>query len=368
VRVWYLALEPYRERYTELLTGWFTAACARRRVEVVVVNGDSLTGNESIRTGQVLDAHGRCHWATTQVARLVSRLHEVRPDDWVLVEDLFTPGYEALPYIFDQTGDGPWIAVRNWAQSVDPDDFTYRMRRWMRPFERLVDQTSDLVFVASTCHKEMLQSAGLDDGALVKVVGLPFDSAQVRSLGPRVVLPWHERDDVVVYSSRLDREKQPHFFMDVVDAMHGEARFVVCTGAAGPRSNDPSAVERLLALKKLGRLDLRSGLTKRSYYEVLAGARVQVNTARQDFVSFTALEASAFGVPTLAPAFRSFPEALKERRSQLYVPWSLEDCCERLRALLRAGEPACRSLSEEHDRTFDRMLDAMASVSGTAIG
>jgi hypothetical protein len=367
MRIWYLALEPYRERYTEQLTGWFTAACRRRKVDVVVINGESLKGNETIRTGQVLDAHGRCFWATTQVAALVARLHEVRPDDWVFVEDLFTPGYEALPYIFDQNQQHPWIAVRNWAQSVDPDDFTHRMRRWMRPFEQLVDATSDLVFVASTCHAEMLQTAGLHDRAVVEVVGLPFDSEQVRALGPSVVAAWGERDHVVVYSSRLDREKQPHFFMDVVEAMHGEARFVVCTGSDQPRSNDPSAIDRLLSLKKRGWLDLRTGLTKRTYYGVLAGARVQLNTARQDFVSFTALEASAFGVPTLAPVFRSFPEALGGRRSQLYVPWSLDDCCLCLRALLRSGEPACRALSEEHDKTFDRMLEAMASISRTSL-
>lgn len=363
MKVWYLPLEPYRERYTEQLLDWTLAAFDAAKVEYEVVSGGHVEGEpRRIKVGPVLDAVGRCQWALTQVAALLGRASEIRAEDWVLVEDLFTPGYEALAYVFEQT-EWPHVATRNYAQSVDPDDFTFPMRDWMRSFEQIVDATANLVFVASTCHREMWQAANLG-AAPVAVVGLPFNSTMVRAQGPRTVLPWAARDWLVVYSSRLDREKQPHLFMDVVETYlarrkNAAARFVVCTGADRPRSNDPTVLSRLAALERDGRIEVRCGLTKAAYYSVLAEARVQVNTARQDFVSFTALEASAYGVPTLAPAFRSFPEALANRRSQLYVPWSVEDAVGQLDRLLREGEPACVDLAQHHDGTLGRMIDAM---------
>lgn len=355
MKIWYCPLEPYRERYTEQLLNWTQAAFARNNIEYEVVLGHLLSRDRRIALGPVLDAHGRSYWSLTQMAALVSALHRIDRDDWIFIEDFFTPGYEALPYIFDQQGWRPRIATRNYAQSMDPDDFTASMVRWMRPYERMVEQTADIVFVASMVHKELCEIAGV--GSNVRVIGLPFDSVMVRRQGPEIVQPWHVRPWQVVYASRLDREKQPHFFMDIVERCgNASIGFDVCLGSDAPRSNDPTVVPRLQALADKGRLRIHAGLTKSRYYAVLAQARVQLNTARQDFVSFTALEASAFGVPTLAPAFRSFPEALENRHSQLYTPWSVDDALLKLYALIDKGEPQSTRLVEHHDKTFDRMI------------
>lgn len=360
MKVWYLPLEAYRERYTEQLGTWTRSALARRGVAFESIVGRTL-GDGVIRTGPVLDAQGRSYFALTQMAELVRRLPEVKPEDWLWFDDLFTPGYEALPYVCDQRGVWPRVLTRNWAQSVDPDDFTFAMRKWMRPYEELVARTATITVVASTCHKEMIEAAGLP--GRVEVVGLPFGMAEAWQRLLVEALPWASRPWVVVYTSRLDREKQPHFLMDVVEQFRGrtgqEAEFIVCTGSDYPRSNMPSALTRLAKLERAGVLRVKCGLTKSTYYEVLSGARVQLNTARQDFVSFTAVEASAFNTPTLAPAFRSFPEALDNRRSQLYVPWSVEDCCEQLARLLANGEPRCGELATYSDGTIDRTIDLL---------
>jgi glycosyltransferase involved in cell wall biosynthesis len=384
--VYYLPLEPYRERYTEQLAGWTErafrgrgvafrtvtgahgVACVRGTPGCTVAHGPGVPAGPcagsgpgraaGIATGQVLDAHGRAAYALRQMAALVALLPRVTADDWVWFDDLFTPGYEALAYVCDQTGVWPRVVVRNWAQSVDPDDFTFAMRRWMRRYEELVDRTATLVLVASTCHAEMWAAAGLDADK-VRVVGLPFDVAAVRATREQWARPWEERGPLVVYSSRLDREKQPHFLLDVAERLEPPVRLVVCTGSDEPRSNDASAVARLLALEDAGRVEVWRGLTKARYYHLLGEARAHLNTARQDFVSFTALEASAFDVPTLAPAFRSFPEALENRRTQLYVPWSVDDCVERLVALLADGEHRCARLADYHGGTFGRTFDAM---------
>lgn len=362
MKVWYLPLEPYRERYTEQLVAWTSQAFRRRKIDFDILYGTPLKHVQRIQVGPVLDARGRSYFALTQMGNLIANINSVKPDDWLFIEDMFTPGYEALPYLFDQMGWRPKIATRNYAQSMDPDDFTFAMRRWMRHYEQIIDQTVDVVFVASTAHKELWEVAGLDGGK-VKVVGLPFDSKQVRAQCPTQVRAWRERPRNVVYASRLDREKQPHFFMDVVEALAvEEAQFVFCTGADAPRSNDETAVMRLHNLAHAGRIRIAAGLSKAEYYAIVAHARVQLNTARQDFISFTAIEASTFGVPTLAPAFRAFPEALENRESQLYVPWSVSHCVERLRSLLDHGEPLSARLVDEQDKTFDRMFDVLEAI------
>jgi glycosyltransferase involved in cell wall biosynthesis len=361
VKVWYLPLEPYRERYTEQLLDWTVRAFKRNGLDHEVILGRPLAGAERIRVGPVLDAQGRCHWALTQMAQLVARMDEISEPDVIFFEDLFTPGYEAIPYVFSQLTDrvAPTIATRNYAQSVDPDDFTFAMRSWMRHYEHMVDKTCGWVFVASTCHKQMWEAAGLGGSQRVVVTGLPFDVEAVRAQGPLDVRPWDERPLRVVYSSRLDREKQPDLFLDVVEHYAtwsgGTIEFVLCTGSDAPRSNMPGIVERIAEFQQHGWLTVRAGLTKPQYYAELAQARVQLNTARQDFISFTAIEASTFGVPTLAPGFRSFPEALENRDSQLYTPWVASDLRRKLEALLYTGEPRCGRLAEKQGASLDRM-------------
>jgi hypothetical protein len=98
---------------------------------------------------------------------------------------------------------------------------------------------------------------------------------------------------------------------------------------------------------------------------VLAASRVQINTARQDWVSYTAIEASAFGTPTLAPCFRSFPEALRSRPQVLYVPWSLDDACAKLCHLLFNSESAAEDvgvLAAYHDGTLDRIAQLIKQL------
>lgn len=362
MKILYAGLEPYRERYTEQLTHWVSLAACRAGVSLEPVEGER--GSGLIETGVVLDAHQRARWGLVQTSRLIGRLPDFGASDWVWLDDLFHPGYEALAYVLAQTpvAARPRLVVRNWAQSVDPDDFTHAMLAWMRPYEEMVVRTSALVLVASDAHADMWRGAGLagqpGQADLLKV-GLPFNSGEVRHLAPPAI-DWAARPRRVVYSSRLDREKQPHFLMDLVEQLAGEMEFVVCTGSAAPRSNDPGVLARLGGLADRGLVRVAAGLSKRQYYAELSAARVQLNTARQDFVSFTALEASALGVATLAPCFRSFPEELPP--AQLYAPWSLADAAGRLRELagLPGAPPGVGALAARHDGTLDRTFRRLA--------
>lgn len=365
MRIYYLPLEGYRERYTEQLQRWTISGLSRSpRAAVRVIQGTALT--DEVNTGSVLDAYGRCYFSTTQIAALVKALQEQRlaQNDVIYLDDMFTPGFAAIPYILEQLPRQfrPRVYVRNHAQSVDPDDFTFNMRHWMRHYEQMVHHTESVtILCSSTVHKEMMRAASLEGD--IRVVGHVYDSPDVlRTLGG-APQPWRNRERKVIYSSRLDAEKQPHFFMDVVErtrALDRGIEFVVCTGSPEVKSTDATALVRLRALEEQGAVSIKRKCTKPEYYGHLASSRVQLNTAKQDFVSYTALEASTFSTHTLAPAFRSFPEALRNDRGHLFVPWSVEDAVDKLVALVDTDvTPDVGWLARAHSGTAERILDLM---------
>ena len=99
-----MGLEPYEGRYTLQLQQWNEEVFKRRGINYEIIHGDTLDDSKSIVTGQVLDAHGRSYYSLTQMAKLVKKMKagEIRFDDVIYFEDMFTPGLEALPYIMDQ--------------------------------------------------------------------------------------------------------------------------------------------------------------------------------------------------------------------------------------------------------------------------
>lgn len=371
--IWYCPLEPYEERYTSQLFEWTRAAFERRGVPYEVITGQDTwqpdNGN-SIQTGVALDAHFRSLWGLAQMQRLIEHLQRglVKSDDVIYFQDLFQPGFDALLYVLQQqflNGTGPRIFTWCHAQTFDPDDFTAKWGpawwNWMRDYETMVGKTA-FTFVSASGLKELMHLAGYPGN--VAVVGHPFDSKQVRSYLPRPPRPLAERSKAIVWTSRFDAEKQPHFFLDLVPVLADQGYEVaILTGAPALRSNDPFAVERANAYAHKGVLKIFTGLSKRQYYDLLADARLQFNCARQDWVSYTLLEASALGTPTLAPAFRSFPEALFNDERQLFVPWSRDDAIAKAIALLQSPPPpsVITRPAQYHDGSLDRILDLLLS-------
>jgi glycosyltransferase involved in cell wall biosynthesis len=366
----YLGLEPYRERYTEFLADWVAARWSGR-FDLRPVLGDR-EGLRAIDTGRVLDAFGRSRWAMNQTAELLDAIEAGLRPDVVYVEDLFHPGLEAIAYAHNQVGDwDPLIVARCWAQSVDVHDFTHEMLPWMRHYERMAFSICERVFVGARVHAEEIACACLDleQDAVVTPVGLPFDADHVRDVAAvgveddracTILAEFLKHIDCapyVVYSSRLDPEKNPGFFVDVareLRARHG-IHCIVCSGSASPPADAVAAIAEAGITHAMG-------LRKFDYYALLSHAAAHLNTASQDYVSYTLLEASALGVPTVAPAYKSFPEVLDSNPDRLYVPWSVSDAVEKVAAIVRGGRgdafhEATAAPAAWHHRSLDRVSD-----------
>jgi len=366
-KLYYMSLEPYKARYTLQLTDWNERVFKRRNIDYVIVPGDTLTSDQRIVTGQVLDAHGRSYYSMSQMMNLVKLMKEgkVSNHDVVYFEDMFQPGIESLPYILCQVPDAhrPRIFVRCLAQTIDPDDFVHvwGMQKWMSNYERMVNDFVDGVLATNEEMVAHMKIAGWT-APIYNISGLAFGKNEVLERVQGKVKPFHQRRMRVVFAARWDQEKQPDFFMDVIQEFNyrhpNTVEFVLCSGAK-LRSNNGSYMPRTRKMEQENKLTVYDDLDKNSYYNILNDSRVLFNCALQDWVSNTVSEADALGCNVLYPAYRSFPETFANDHERMYVPWSIEDSVNKLETLLKKSHPNIGKISNYNDKTIDRICDIL---------
>ena len=328
-KVFYFGLEPLKARYTyQLSKEWMPATFQpyvdAGKIEFIDVEGD-FDPDQQIKIGAVLDAVGRGKFAMSQCSNFLDMMNrdEVTDGDVIFLQDYWHPGIGSILYAADLYGIKLEIYAMLHAQSVDEYDFTYPMRTWMRGFELGLDKRMTGIFVGSSIHKEQLRAAGFE--APIHVVSLPIHKQATLDKLPSYH-PGKQRKPFVVYSSRLDKEKNPFFMMEVATEFlqqHPDWEWHVTTSGKEFRSMLPGVVDKLRALaKKESRFKLLEGLTKEEYYTELATCSIQFNSALQDYVSWTVIEATAFGADIVYPKFRSFPEFIDEER--MYKPFNVQ--------------------------------------------
>ena len=368
MKIFYMGLEPYEGRYTLQLQEWTERAYKKRGIEYVVVAGTTIDNSKAIVTGQVLDAHGRSYFGMSQLMNLVRMMKagEVTSDDIVFFEDMFQPGIEALPYIIQQSPEQyrPKIYLRCLAQAIDPDDFVHvwGMSKWMSLYEQMCNEIPNVHILAT--NEEMVAHMRIANWSapIYNISGLSFGKAEVQSRVP-VIKPFEQKSMRVGFGARWDQEKQPGFFMDMIEHWQDspilpKTEFAIFSG--GPlRSNNEYFVKRARMMAEQGKLKIYENLKKNEYYELLNDTRVLFNCALQDWVSNTVSEADALGCNVLFPAYRSFPETFANDETRLYVPWSGRDAMNKLKILLTKPSPSIGQISDWTDGTIDRMIDIM---------
>jgi hypothetical protein len=371
-KLWYMGLEPYKARYTLQLQEWNRAVFERRGIQYEIVEGETLSNDQAIVTGQVLDAHGRTYFGMSQLMNLVRKMKqgEVTNEDVIYFEDMFQPGIESLPYIMDQIDPAhrPRIAVRCLAQSIDPDDFVHvwGMQKWMGLYEKMVDSFADIILASNEEMAMHMKVAGWE-GNIYNISGLAFGKTEVRGRVAGELKPFIDRRYRVGFAARWDQEKQPDFYMDFIEAWHEKHKdnypmntveFCIFSGSK-LKSNNDSYMARTRDLQARGLLTIYEDLEKNDYYTLLNDTRVLFNCALQDWVSNTVSEADTLGCNVLYPAYRSFPETFANDASRLYVPWSIDDAMTKLWAALQTPHSNMGKISDWTDGCIDRIVDIL---------
>jgi len=366
-KLFYMGLEPYEGRYTLQLEEWSRRAFQRRGIDWVNVPGTTIDNTKAIQVGQVLDAHGRSYFAMSQMMNLVQMMRngEVTGEDVIFFEDMFQPGMESLPYIMDQipAEQRPQVWIRCLAQAVDPDDFVHvwGMGKWMSLYEEMCNEFVTGVLAS---NEEMVAHMKIANwkAPIYNISGLAFDKTEV-ALRVGEINTWEKRDNRVVFAARFDQEKQPDFYMDMIEEWYGtpgttDVEFCIVQG--GPlRSNNQKYIDRARKMEERGQLVIYENLKKNHYYDIVNRSKVLFNCALQDWTSNTVSEADALGCNVLFPAYRSFPEIFANDHTRMYVPWSVEDAMNKLGTLLDAPHKDLGKISDWTSATIDRYIDIM---------
>ena len=362
-----MGLEPYEGRYTLQLQEWSERVFKQRGIDYTVVPGTTIDNTKSISVGQVLDAHGRSYFGMSQLMNLVQMMRngECSGDDAVFFEDMFQPGMESLPYIMCQIPEEqrPTIYLRCLAQAVDPDDFVHvwGMSKWMSLYEQMCNEIPNVHILAT--NEEMVAHMRIANwtAPIYNISGLSFGKEEVLGRVGGNIQEWDTRKNRVVFAARFDQEKQPNFFMDVIElvkAQRPDVEFAVLSG--GPlRSNNQKYLDRALQMEATGTLTIMKDLQKNDYYNVVNDSKVLFNCALQDWVSNTVSEADALGCNVVYPAYRSFPETFANDHTRLYMPWSKEDAVTKIIQGLDSPSNNMGKISDWTNGTIDRMIDIM---------
>ena len=361
--IWYFGLEPIKARYTEQLsTRWIPSAFERYKDEVNFISLDgTYDKSEQIKVGAVLDACGRGMFAMSQCQKFLSHLSagDIKDGDVIYLQDFWHPGIESIFYALDLYKIKVQIYSMLHAQSVDEYDFTYQMREWMKPIEIGISRKMDGIFVGSTIHKDQLRNYGFD--CPIHVVSLPFGKDDTLKL----VKPGYEKKQQVIFASRLDKEKNPYFLLEVIDRFLNQNpawEWIITTSGKEFRSNLPGVVELFENYSKNNsRLKLLSDLSKEQYYQTIAESEIMFNSSLQDYVSWTSIEAHTFGTRFICPNFRSFPDFCDQ--AFMYRPFDVISALQLLNESVREKvQSTSRDLSNISD--LGRNLEAFIMVNG----
>lgn len=379
----YLPLEKYKSRYSEYVCGvngiFHTQAIETGRCDVHIIAPENHATVFEIKHGTVIDYTQRAKWGFFQVLTLLDMIaNDMITDESVIyIEDFWLPGFEMIPYACQLKGIRPKVFATCYAQTFDPHDFTYPMRTWMRPIEIGWINWLTGIFVACEDHKQQMLDT-LHYGAYVdKIhsVGLMMKRSHLLAVFPGLPKSDGLKDRYrnVVFASRLDKEKNPQFFIDLARAYYKIDPTVVFTFAW------PAAEQMVLKAQQevqngKDNLNLRCAdvRSKSQYFELLARSRVSFNCADQDYVSYTMLEALAYGMlPLYTNARPSFVATLRGHADFLYEHLTINDACFRLQRLfVERKAKSVYTISDftpclyddfaaVYEQTVARMLDVM---------
>lgn len=362
MKLFYLPLEPYVERYTYFMSsvgGWAEQVFTKKNINFERIDGEIL--GTRINTGSVVDAFGRNYYAMTQISEMIKKIQEgrVTDGDIIYTEDFWQCGIEALFYIRQLTGINFKIGCFLHAQSVDESDFTYQMKEWMRPIEQGYGRGYDYIFVTSEILRTLCIENGIASEDKIFNVGLPYNSNRLLEQLKDIGFHPQEKEDYVIFSSRFDDEKDPMFFLDLVERCK-DIQFKLVK----PRkvlTNNKQVQDRLnQVLKKQNNLEVIDTSNKLDYYIALSKAKVQFNCAIQDWVSWTLLEAVTFKCNPLYPIWKDFPIELRNDDRFLYKRKDLDDCEKHLRRLIKQDfDENLSYIVEKHDNSWNKYLEIM---------
>lgn len=325
--LWHLPLEPFKLRYTADWFDSFAKEYAKNGVDYTYIVGDSLT--DQIEKGRFLDIYNTIYWKSTQMAQLARRFRhgDVRSGDVFLTTDLWHPGFEAIPYMSALSEIETRLFGILHAGTYDPHDFTAQAgldKLGAASHEEGWIESCERVFVATKFHRDLILKSRAIDPKKIVVTGIPFYGADLA----RRYLPAEKVKNRVVFPNRLNKEKNPHLFDALADAL-------------GPEYECIKSMEVFT--------------TKEDYFRLLSTASVVVSFSDQETFGYAMLESAALGCSLVVPNSVSYVEMYPDvNRFD-----DFEDAVDKVKQFCEKPSPVPADFYEKYAYSTDRMLAYM---------
>jgi len=275
-----LTLEPLEQRYTKQWHKYFKKEFSKSfNVKYI----DGIIGSDKIKKGKFLDINKTNIWKAEQVIKIANLFNEnkIKKGDIFFIADGWHYGITALKYM-SQLNDIPIKIFAYWhAATWDDNDFITQagLRSWAPLNEAGWLCACDGHFVATQYHKDMIvdyfNENEMFDGEIklymkdlskkIHVVGFPMDwEKEINGLISKKKV---EKEDIVVFPHRLDKEKCPEVFDELASLMP-EYKFI-----------------KTLEVTK----------NKKEYYELLKKAKIIFSASAQETFGIGTVEAMCLG-------------------------------------------------------------------------
>lgn len=289
----HLPIEPIPLRYSE---DWLRIYEAQKGHGEHFMLGTSIGLCSDLGKTMFLNPLGTQWYKTTQMEEVLRwiqyNMDSIKWGETVFFfHDLWNPMVESLFYIRDAMNLPFKVAGCLHAGSYDPFDFLTKvgMQRWAGRIESAWFREVDLIFVATSFHKQMLIGRRGVDPEKICISGFPMKIPE-----------WKEtkKEDLVVFPHRLCSEKAPKAFDDLVSLYHK-----INIG------RDVKFVKTMELPEKE-----ESGLTwkEEQYYGTLRKAKVSVSFALQETWGIAMQESLFCGCLPLVPDRLSYQEMYPE--------------------------------------------------------
>ena len=282
-----IPIEPLEERYSEQWLRWTKAylkkTCLRKDYRII-----NPPAYKSISRGAFLDVVNTNVYKNAQLKIILGMFqkNQVKDGDIFWFHDMWFPGLEMLAYIRDALGLKIKIYGMLHAGTYDPHDFLAKkgMRKWGKYQESAWFNIVDGIFVATNFHKKLIKknSTGIS-AKKIHVTGFPMYAEEF-------AIPqnaYDERDKIIVFPHRLDKEKQPDLFDEFKQEM----------------------LEKYLWSREYEFIKTKDVChTKEEYYALLRRAEYAVSFALQETWGIATQEAVLCGCIPVVPNRLSYSE------------------------------------------------------------
>ncbi len=283
--IYYLPLEHIERRYTALLDTQLMREFKEQKRQFIKIDGKNLT--TKIETGAFLDSEGTNFYKFSQLQEVCKlfKKGKIKDGDVFFVSDLWFPGIEAIKYMAHFRDIKVKVKGFLHAGSFTETDYVRGIEDWAKWIEKGWFHSFDKIFLGSQhIKRELIEKGRIIDFKKLEVTGLPFIPDDLYKVAPKK--KWEDKENYVIFSGRLDDEKQPWQFDYVIK------RF---------RERYPDI--DIMAIKTL-ELDL----DKKSYLKLLSKSKVFFSSALQENFGYSALEASAYDCNLILPNKLVYPE------------------------------------------------------------